>query len=524
MDLSTPRRSSTLIAALVLVAGVAGQIKKFELTPPDKIPIPSDKGRGKVIELTLEEALRLANRNNADLLALRLVPRRSVQDVIIARAFYDSEVYSEAGYRSIQDPSTSPFLPEIEREIYDAQVGWRKRFFSGLLADVTYSASQLDQSVTAVSGFPDKLYDTSLNFSLTQPLLRGAWSDYGRAEVEKAESVRRGSQGVFEQNRQDTLLAVVRAYWELVFAREDYKVQFQRKEVADRQLEITEARIEVRDLAPADRHADVAEVARRKEDLIVAEHTIEQREDGLRALLFSDKGMEMWQWILRPSSTLAPDPAFVATLDWRKVADQAVANRPEIQSLRANVEIARQQLLLAETDLWPQLDVVGSYNTGSSRTDSFANARDDLTDLQFPDWSLRLLFSYALGNRAARAIRDRAELELEEAQRQVFAREIVVRREVRDAVRSLKSLAESIVASAESVRLGESDLRTAVAKERAGTLTKFDVMDRDREWSEAKSRLKRNQADFRIAEAALQHVQGLLRRPDEDAAGEKAKK
>ncbi|MCA8955629.1 MAG: TolC family protein, partial [Planctomycetes bacterium] len=137
-------------------------------------------------------------------------------------------------------------------------------------------------------------------------------------------------------------------------------------------------------------------------------------------------------------------------------------------------------------------------------------AWDDVHNLRYPDWSVRLLFSYPLGNRAARSRRDRAQLGLEAAGRRVVAREIKVRTEVRQAVRNLKTLTESIRASRESVRLAENDLDTARHKLRVGSLTFFDVAQRNQQLQLARSRQLRNQLDFRIAEAVLLHAQGKL--------------
>ena len=488
----------------------------FQLTDPDQIPIPTEVGAPRVVDLTLERALTVASESNVDLQALGLLPGISAQDLLIARAFYDSEIYSDAGHRKSENPSTSPFLPEVERTIFDARLGWRRRVVTGGLLDVNVSALELDQTVS-VSGFPSKLRETSVNASITQPLLRNAGVGYGNVDIERARAAEEGAKLQFEQNRQDILLIVVQSYWELVFAREDYKVQFQAKELADRQLEITDARIQVRDLAPRDRVADEAEVARRQEALILADNLIRQREDELRALLFGEGDTEMWEWVPRPTTSFEPGLDEVESLDWQEVARTAIDQRPDIARLREDIAIAEQNLLVAQTDLWPQLDLVGSYNSSSSRVEGFSESVGDTVDLRYPDWSIRLQFSYPLGNRAAWALRDRAELTLEEVKRRLIANEIVARRDARNAVRNLQTLSESIRASQKSVDLGQSDWETAVAKERAGTLTKFDVMERNQQWSEARSRHARNQIDFRVAEAVLDHVQGKLRpEPDGD--------
>ncbi len=512
----------SMMVILALVAALSGQdkkpAKKFKFTDPQDIPIPTETKGLRRIDLTLDEALRMADVNNSDLDVLRLGPRRSAFDVIIARAFYDSEVYSDAGFNKQENPSLTTF--DTNREIYDARAGWRKRLTTGALVDMNVSAiktSQTERSFGNNVFVASRVFDTSLNLSVTQPLLRSAWWEYGEADIHRAQSAQSSAKHAFEQSRQDVLLEVARAFWELVFDREDYRVQFQALELAQEQLRITEARIAVRDLAPRDKVADEAEVARRKEGLIVAENLIRQGEDDLRALLFKGRTNEMWNWVLRPTTPIVPDLSKVAAMNWEETAKNALRQRPELERLRNNITAAQQLLVIAEGDLWPQLDLVGSYSSGAQRVDNLANTVGDTLAIEYPDWSLRLEFSYPIGNRAAEARRDRSLLDLEESRRQVFAEEIRVRREVREAVRNMKTLAESIRASGESVRLAATDLDTAQHKQRVGTLTPFDVQQRNQELQNSRSRLHRNHVDFRISEAVLDHVQGKLRAPPKSA-------
>ena len=89
-------------------------------------------------------------------------------------------------------------------------------------------------------------------------------------------------------------------------------------------------------------------------------------------------------------------------------------------------------------------------------------------------------------------------------------------------MRNLKTLAESIRAATESVRLAENDLDTAQHKQQVGTLTPFDVQQRNQELQAARSRLRRNEVNFRVAEAVYRHVQGKLSVPPADAEAEAA--
>lgn len=496
-----------LVLCAWVTATSAGAQEKFKFTPPEKIPIPEQKGQTRVLQLSWQDALRLGKRQNIDLRVQELLPKQALEDLRAAKAAFEPELFGNTGYRSIRSPSRNSFEPGLKQEIYDAEFGWRQRAASGGLFENTFNLTNLDQKELGFGNFPSQ-FAAGWGVRYTQPLLRGAWTDYTLREIHGAQAGFAGARASHEQDIQDTLLEVVRTYWDLVFVREDYRVQYQALELAREQLRITDERIRVRQLAPRDRVADEAEVAQRKEGLIVAQNRIHEQTDALRRLLFDDQDGEMWSVGLVPSSPIAPSYD-VSKLDWKELRRGARRDRPVLQNLRNQVRIAEIEVMAASRDLLPQLDLVGSYNSIGVRRRSY-DAWGDTFDLDFPDWGVRLEFSIPIGNNAARARHSRARLAFEEERRRLFAQELQVDLEVRNAVRNLKTSAESIKASAESVRLAESNLDTARHKWRVGELTFFDVQERNQELQEARSRHLRNQVDFHIALAELLHARGRL--------------
>ena len=73
-----------------------------------------------------------------------------------------------------------------------------------------------------------------------------------------------------------------------------------------------------------------------------------------------------------------------------------------------------------------------------------------------------------------------------------------------------------IRAAEESVTFARITLDTEQRKLGVGTSTLFQVQTRNQEFLEARSRLLRNQLDYRISQARLRHVQGILLGPDGD--------
>lgn len=480
---------------------------RFQFTPADQIPIPSDTTEGQALDLRLRDAMSLGLLQSADLQATELSPLKAYYDLQIAKAFFEPEMFSRASVTRAKDPNRNIFEPELKRDIYDLEVGWRQRAVTGGDFDMAFFSQKLNQT-SVDPGFPPTQFTAGFRATYTQPLLRNAWSSYALRDVDTARAAQAEARNVYEQDVQDTLLSIVRAYWELVFAREEYRVQYQGYELAQEQLRITRAKIQARALAPRDVVADEAEVARRQEGLITAENEIRLREDDLRRLLFDNRDGEMWVQPLRPTSPI-PTKYDVADLRWQVPALEARRHRPDLQALRNEIRIAELGLSTAEIELLPQLDLVSSYNSAGVRPHN-PDAWADAFDFEFPDWSVALEFSIPIGNSAAKARLQRARIEVEEKKRNLYVQELDIDREVREAVRNLKTLVESIRAARESVRLAENDLDTARHKQRVGELTFFDVQERNQQLVEARSRLLRNQLDFRIAQAVLLHAQGKL--------------
>ncbi|MFK7740957.1 MAG: TolC family protein [Planctomycetota bacterium] len=466
--------------------------------------------------MTLADALQLGRAFNVGLKAAELLPQQAQLDVVFAEAGFLPELYGSGGYNESQSPQRNAFQPSVKSETIDAQLGWRQRVITGGLFDLAFQPSRFE-SDGGGGFFPSRQFGAEWSASFRQPLLRSAWTDYNLAPVTTARYRLSQARHEFERTVQDTLLAIVQAYWELVFARENWLVVQSALDVAHEQLRITEERIRVEELAPRDRVADEAEVARRREELIVAENAIRDREDDLRRLLFDGGDERIWRYNLRPVSPIAVDPA-ESVEPFEELVQVAMQHRPDIASLRSSVAAAEIAALEADRDILPQLDLIGTYSSDGVSSDDpntgesgrFRGAFTDASEQDFPDWSVRLEFSIPIGNQAARSRARRAKLEVERQRRLLHAAVLDVTQEVREALRTMRTLGQSIKASGESVRLADTNLETEQVKQGVGASTAFEVQRRNQELQESRSRLLRNQLDYRAAESRLLYVQGLL--------------
>ena len=486
---------------------------------PAKI-LPVDKEaeqRGhRIREITLDEALQRGRRHNVGLKAARLLPDQAQLDLLFAEAGFQPELYGSAGYAESQSPQRNAFQPSVKSQTMDATMGWRQRVITGGLFDLAFQPARFE-SDGGSGAFPSRQFSAQWSASFRQPLMRGGWTDYNLAQVTSARYRFLQANHDFDRTVQDTMLQIVQAYWELTFTRENWRVVDSALSVALEQLRITDERIRVQDAAPRDRVADEAEVARRREELIVAGNAIRDREDDLRRLLFDGSDATIWQVNLRPVSPINVEPTN-SVPPFEELVEVALRNRPDLHSLQNAVATAEIAQLQADRDVLPQLDMIGRYSSNGVSSDDpttgksggFRSAFYDASDQDFPDWSFRLEFAMPIGNQAARARSRRAAIEVERQRRLLHGATLDATSEVREALRRITTLGQSIQATTESVRLAITNLETEQVKQRVGSSTAFEVQRRNQELREARGRLLRNQLDYRTAESRLLYVQGLL--------------
>lgn len=496
----------------------AAQTPNPQQDPKKTLPVDRDaEQRGTLVrEMSLTEALQRGRRYNVGLKAAQLLPQQAQLDVLFAEAGFQPELYGSAGYGERQSPQRNLFSPSVKSQTADGTLGWRQRVITGGLFDLAFQPTRFESDGGGGS-FPSRQFSSQWSASFRQPLLRGGWTDFNLAQVTSARYRMTQASHDFDRTVQDTMLSIVQAYWELVFARENWRVVDSALTVANEQLRITLERIRVEELAPRDKVADEAEVARRREELIVAGNEIRDREDDLRRLLYDGSDAGIWSVNLRPISPLTVNPS-ESLPGFEELVEVAIQRRPDLRSQRSAVAVAEVAAMEADRDILPQLDLIGSYSSDGVSSDDpttgqsggFRSAFSDSSDQNFPDWSVRLEFAIPIGNQAARSRSRRAKLEVERQRRVLHGAILDATREVREALRRLATLGQSILATTESVRLAVTNLETEQVKQRVGASTAFEVQRRNQELREARSRLLRNQLDYRTAESRLLYVQGLL--------------
>src|SRR5919197_4507762 len=107
------------------------------------------------------------------------------------------------------------------------------------------------------------------------------------------------SEIAFEIQVTKLLVQAQKSYWDLVFAAQDLDVKQRSLELAQRTLEENKMKVDIGTLAPVDVLQTQADVAARREQLVVSTFNVTSAEDQIKKMTSSDKDPAMFLIKLR---------------------------------------------------------------------------------------------------------------------------------------------------------------------------------------------------------------------------------
>lgn len=474
----------------------------------------SGAGDAEVLTLSLPEALRVAARQNLNILLQREVLSGAQAAVRLQWGRYEPTLlasYEHGDTTRAPDPTLlqqgAPLA--VLRQLTDGwSVGLTQRLPVGTQLTASLSNLRLDNPRSApLEG--SLLNSAALRLQLTQPLLRGfAFSlDVPRAELLRA---RLGSERAREEARV-TLLHTVRAtedaYWDLVQARRSLSLQRGSLELAREQHRLVQRQIAAGLQPPSDLIGAESTLAQRELALVKAESVSDQMADRLRGAL----GLPKDQWGRR---LLPTDPPRFAERgvnpdDLDEAFAVALRQRPELAQRRLELSQAGLDLAVARADRLPQLDLGLAYGLVGQRV-TFQETMAQLFAAEVPGISVSATFAWAPLMVAARAqvavqvaAQRAARLRLAKQQQDLLG-------ELRDAARSLRSAAREVRAAARFRALARRALDAEQRKFLAGTSNNFMVTQRLAEIAQAQLAELEALVKHQKAEVALLAAMGVL--------------
>ena len=468
-------------------------------SPAPQIPVSTSTASGATMQLSADEAVRMALENNLGIQAERLSPQINTLNVSQARAAYAPVLFSNfLGRNSTQPPSsfiTGGSSSILTNETISQNAGLQQNVGWG---GGRYSFSLDGSKIT--SSAADSRYNPQLSSNLSaqyvQPLLRGFKTDNLRQQIETSQNDQVIADIGLREQVTVTTQAVRNAYFDLIGAIEGYKVSLQSLQLAQESLKNNNTKVEVGTLAPIDIIEAEAEVASNEEAVINAEARIKTVEDRLRYLVLNPAQPDFWTVKLEPTDAPALTPI---AIDVEGAITNALANRTDIARLKKQLDNVDVGVRFAENQRLPGLDVVANYNViGYAGTQfqfgqgfpppivdqsvrSFTSALGDVFGQDFRTWSVALNFSYPLGTSQADAAVASGRLQRQQGAVNLRDLQLQVATAVRDAARQVDTNLKRVEATRKARDRAERRLAAEAKRMTVGLSTTFQLFQAQRD-------------------------------------------
>jgi outer membrane protein len=530
------------------------------------------------LELTLQEAVELAMENSMDIVVQRYNPW--VADTAILKAKAGSLAAAIPGAIFVGATANNPLLsydPLVTSTIgIDSRVvpvnnpltsgtGTGLLALTGLALHTSTFNTQFTQGFTTGTNFfttwdntrssstsGANLFNPSVQSSIfvgfTQQLLNGFGRTVNTRNIVIAKNNRKIADWVFTQQAITTVTNTITAYWELVYSRENVKVQQQAVTVAEKLYNDNKKQLEIGTMAPLDVTRAESELATDRQNLIVAQTTQLQNQQILKNAVSKNPLAPNFVNVEIIPTDLPLRPEAIEAPSFEEAAKEAFAKRPELQEqalnlLNSGVDIkatrnallptatlqaqygttglAGDQRLFNSTTIagTPVVDATGNpvpglflpgtqiTQTGTAKA-GFPDAMSTVFHNNFPDYSVQLNVQIPIRNRSAQADNQRAILTQRQLEAQLQQLQNAALLDVRNSYIALTQDRAQVDAASKARELQQQTFDAEQKKYQLGASTVYLVIQTQRDLINAQGTELRALANLVEAKANYERAVG----------------
>ena len=510
--------TSASVTIAVLSLGISGQswgqsaILESDSSITEDAALKNLVPEESVITLTMRDAVMQALENNLDIQVSRYTRDAQLTDIVFQEAAFDPTVELGGRYDRRIIPLNRPIFGLSGQAIGDDpdtldqndtgfNLGFTQKLFSG--GDLGLSFDNNRNSVAGNNAFLfNPSYSSNLLANLTQPLLR----NFGPAINQTQVTIAKISAAIEELALTQQILSIIaqveQEYWELVFTRENLKVTKSTLRAAEELLASNRAKVKAGVLADVEALQAQAEVARRIEQVLLAQKAVQDQEDKLRQLL-SDS-----EWTLTKTVPLVPLDSPIKELQPTPVKENitfAFQHRPDVRQAKKNIDTSKVNTRFAKNQLLPDLSFQGELGLaglGKNPGDGW----DRLGSTDFYNMGGGLVLTYPLGNRSAESQYQRRVLETRQSQTSLLRIRQQVILDVKEAIRGVQTNFKRIRTNQVARKLSEKQEKAEQERFKLGLSTTRLVLDFQRDLRLAQGRELRAILDYNRALSRLRLV------------------
>lgn len=506
------------------------------------------------IPITLDDAIRRALTNNNNIEIARDDVRFQETQIRSLLGFYDPTFNITPNFTrnsTTGSSATRDFRVNANMTNFIRPGGGNYQvFFNNTRTENAFAQAQVSSG--QISSGNSAIYSSTYGIAYTQPLFRNFRVDNTRRNIKIARRRLEQTDADFRRQTIDTIALVQRTYWDLVFALRDQQNRVANLNLAQENLRQVEARIAAGAAAPLARAEVATELANRESDLLLATQQVSVTENNLKQLILKEALSSEWTQSYVPTDK----PAFsLDAVNLDNAIKDAMDNRFELRRLKLASDINKIDLAYFKNQTKPQIDLNTTFSLdglsrGGASTDSvlvpqfigneeilrtnlntlltasgrpiilnpsvevpgtpsflaggFNRSLANTFRADAPNYSIGVTISFPFRNRTAKANLAGAQITQNQIETQLRAQEQSVMVEVRNAVQSVETARQRVLAARRARENAEIQLDGEKKLYDAGRSTTFLLFQRENALTSARNAEIRAETDYNKALADLQ--------------------
>jgi outer membrane protein len=389
---------------------------------------------------------------------------------------------------------------------------------------------------------------SSIFVGLQQQLLNGFGRSINTRNIRIAKNNRKIADWAFTQQAITTVTNTITAYWELVFARENVKVQQQAVTVAQKLYNDNKKQLEIGTMAPLDVTRAESELATDRQNLIVAQTAKLQNEQILKNAISKSPLAPNFVNVEIIPTDLPQRPEAIEAPSFEDAVKEAFGKRPELQEEALNLLNGEIDIKATRNALLPIATVSAQYGTvglagnqpqlgtpvagvGTQLVDAngnpvnvfiptstrpvvgatpggFTDAMSSLFHNSFPDYQVSFNVQIPIRNRSAQADNQRAILTQRQLETQLQQLKNAALLDVRNTYIALEQDRARVEAAIKARELQQQTFDAEQKKYQLGASTVYNVILTQRDLITAQGTELRALADLVEAKANYERAVG----------------
>jgi len=440
----------------------------------------------------------------------------------------DPYLFAYASFTHSTTPQSNVFLVGVNpltdnNEFY--QFGYGQTLITGTFYQFTFTSSRnsFNSPYFVLSPFDQG----SLDLQISQPLLQGRSIGVNNRNIRVAKNNMKVTDLQVKLQVITTVSAVLNLYWDLVSFNDDMRARQQSLDAAQKLYDDNKQQVALGTLPAIEVTRAAAEVSQSKEDLLIAQTNVAQQETILKNALSRNGIASPWL-----------DDVHIVPLDKIEVPEkedlkptaeliaQALADRPELEQTRINLQSRLINLGGSRNALLPQLQafaeftnnaLVGNVNSiydgASGPPDNYfisgyGGLLGQIFRRNFPNYSVGFSLNIPFRNRQAQADYAADELALRQNELQLERSISQVRVEVKNAVIGLQQARARYEAAVATRQLAQQTLEAEQNRFKFGQSTIPLVVQAQRDLASDQSAETQSMANYTHARIAFDQAVG----------------